>query len=551
MSVDLLQRLEGVRQVGPRQWVAKCSGHDDRNPSLSVSIGHDGRWLVYCFAGCELEAICAGAGIRVADLFVGRAPWSGGPQLAQMQRIACAVKRDEAAGVAPPATNGRSPAVTEPEPRPGALVRTASQVRSRALRWLWPGRLAIQYATVTTGMETIGKSVFWCWVMARLTCGELDGGPDEPVNVLIVAREDGVEDTWKPRLALAGADLDRCYFIRFEALDADWNLRDGIDALREAVGQTDPRLLLIDAVLEHMPEPKGGENINSPTFVRRAIAPFVGLLREVDAAGVISMHPPKGVSAGSEFRDLVQSSQAWTAVSRLGLLVTWHPDDVELADEEQRRRVVLRGMGNFGRNPGALEFRIVGRTYRYDDGETQEREVVDQVAPSNVTRRDLAKAAGDSKVAHAAALMRAALADGEWHPSKSIYALLEAVELSAAGTVAAAKTLAGVEVHKTGFEGGWGWRLKPGSVAKVEPSAPARAGSESPEPSEVPSPDPSRRNRDSVEGSRFVTDSSSVDRKGPEGSDGSLHAHARTKTGFSPEALARAARSARAEGRRR
>ena len=524
-------------------------GPDDRNPSLSVSIGHDGRWLVHCFAGCELEAICAGAGIRVADLFVGRAPWSGGPQLTQMQRIACAVKRGEASGAAPPATNGRSPAVTEPGPRPSALVRPASQVRSRALRWLWPGRLAIQYATVTTGMEAIGKSVFWCWVIARLTLGELDGGPDAPVNVLIVAREDGVEDTWKPRLALAGADLDRCYFIRFEALDADWNLRDGIDGLREAVGEAaDPGLLLIDAVLEHMPEPKGGENINSPTFVRRAIAPFVSLLREVDAAGVISMHPPKGVSAGSEFRDLVQSSQAWTAVSRLGLLVTWHPEDLELADEEQRRRVVLRGMGNIGRNPGALEFRIVGRAYRYDDGETQEREVVDQVAPSNVTRRDLAKTAGDSKVAHAAALMRAALADGEWHPSKSIYALLEAVELSAAGTVAAAKKLAGVEVHKTGFEGGWGWRLKPGSVAKAEPSAPARAESESPEPSDVPSPDPSRRNGGSVEGSGFATDSSSADSKGPEGSDGNLIAHARETN---MQALAKAGRRVRVERRAR
>lgn len=35
-----------------------CPAHDDRNPSLDVAEGDDGRPLVLCRAGCSYEAIC-------------------------------------------------------------------------------------------------------------------------------------------------------------------------------------------------------------------------------------------------------------------------------------------------------------------------------------------------------------------------------------------------------------------------------------------------------------------------------------------------------------
>ena len=45
-------------------WVARCPAHDDRCASLSIGTGHDGRVLLKCFAGCEIEAIVAAAGIK-------------------------------------------------------------------------------------------------------------------------------------------------------------------------------------------------------------------------------------------------------------------------------------------------------------------------------------------------------------------------------------------------------------------------------------------------------------------------------------------------------
>ncbi len=66
---DALERA-GCGPRGPdHKLVARCPGHDDRNPSLSVGIGADGRALIHCFAGCETEAVLAALELRWADLF--------------------------------------------------------------------------------------------------------------------------------------------------------------------------------------------------------------------------------------------------------------------------------------------------------------------------------------------------------------------------------------------------------------------------------------------------------------------------------------------------
>ena len=68
-AVDLvLSRLEGVKQVNGG-WMARCASHDDRLASLSIGVGQDGRVLLKCFAGCEVEQIVAAIGLDVRDLF--------------------------------------------------------------------------------------------------------------------------------------------------------------------------------------------------------------------------------------------------------------------------------------------------------------------------------------------------------------------------------------------------------------------------------------------------------------------------------------------------
>ena len=63
----VLSKLPDSKRCGKR-WQALCPAHDDRNPSLAVAEGSDGRVLLKCHAGCTVEAICAALGLRVADL---------------------------------------------------------------------------------------------------------------------------------------------------------------------------------------------------------------------------------------------------------------------------------------------------------------------------------------------------------------------------------------------------------------------------------------------------------------------------------------------------
>lgn len=73
MSIDnILSLLDGVRDNGGGNYMARCPAHDDRTPSLSVKLCDDGRILVHCFAGCDLEAICDAIGVTLADLMPDR-----------------------------------------------------------------------------------------------------------------------------------------------------------------------------------------------------------------------------------------------------------------------------------------------------------------------------------------------------------------------------------------------------------------------------------------------------------------------------------------------
>jgi hypothetical protein len=65
----VLQRLDQPTGHGT-QWQARCPAHDDRQPSLSISVGEDERVLLHCHAGCTLEAVCTALGLQLADLFV-------------------------------------------------------------------------------------------------------------------------------------------------------------------------------------------------------------------------------------------------------------------------------------------------------------------------------------------------------------------------------------------------------------------------------------------------------------------------------------------------
>lgn len=65
---ELLNKLKNVKGNTGR-WTALCQAHPDKNLSLTVKTGNDGRILINCHAGCRTEHILIKIGFRMTDLF--------------------------------------------------------------------------------------------------------------------------------------------------------------------------------------------------------------------------------------------------------------------------------------------------------------------------------------------------------------------------------------------------------------------------------------------------------------------------------------------------
>jgi hypothetical protein len=73
-ATRVLDRLEAVKQTGPGRWLARCSAHRDKSPSLTICETDQGMILIHCFAGCEPGDVLAAIGLTMSDLFPERSP---------------------------------------------------------------------------------------------------------------------------------------------------------------------------------------------------------------------------------------------------------------------------------------------------------------------------------------------------------------------------------------------------------------------------------------------------------------------------------------------
>ena len=65
----ILDKLDKVRSTGKNKWIACCSSHKDKTPSLSITELDNGQVLIHCYAGCSPESIVASLGVSLADLY--------------------------------------------------------------------------------------------------------------------------------------------------------------------------------------------------------------------------------------------------------------------------------------------------------------------------------------------------------------------------------------------------------------------------------------------------------------------------------------------------
>jgi hypothetical protein len=145
--------------------------------------------------------------------------WGPDECRAELERLAAA-----ATEWAPPAVtdsqSSRRQSAFEPAShrRYEVVTMRASKVRLQPVEFLDGGVIPLGKLITLAGLGGAGKGMFWANLVADLTQGRqtfgLDYVPRAAIDVLLVGVEDGDEDTVVPRLAAAGADLERVHFLK-------------------------------------------------------------------------------------------------------------------------------------------------------------------------------------------------------------------------------------------------------------------------------------------------------------------------------------------------
>ena len=111
-------------------------------------------------------------------------------------------------------TNGAAPEALLPD---GAVLVQLSTVEPEAVEWAWPGRIPRGKLTLIIGEPGDGKSQVSTDITARTTRGAPwpdDSGHATEGAVIILAAEDGIADTIRPRLNRQDGNCARVYVLR-------------------------------------------------------------------------------------------------------------------------------------------------------------------------------------------------------------------------------------------------------------------------------------------------------------------------------------------------
>jgi AAA domain len=169
-------------------------------------------------------------------------------------------------------------------------------------RWLAKGRLVKSAINLLIGDEGIGKSLLWVWITAATTTGkplpEFGIPAREPAHVVVVVTEDDWTTTVRPRLELAGANLDRISVICTEddgsgapVFPRDLYLIIGADPA--------PALVVVDAWLDTVPSRL---SVRDPQHARQALHPWKELATVTDAAVLLLCHTNRVSSTNARDR---------------------------------------------------------------------------------------------------------------------------------------------------------------------------------------------------------------------------------------------------------
>jgi hypothetical protein len=227
-----------------------------------------------------------------------------------------------------------------------------SQLQPRDESWLWPNRIALGKLAIFDGDPGRGKSLVTLDLCARVTTGRAmpDGtGRAEPANVIIIQDEDDADGTVLARLRALGADLDRVFVFSRDFLEekGPFSLPSGIETLEKILIRVQPRLVVIDPIVEYLDRDVSANNEQS---LRRALTPLRKLIAKHGCACILVRHLNKGGGPRALYRG--NGSICFNAACRSSWLLGCDPDD-------PTRLIMAQNKINLSAPQESLAYRIV------------------------------------------------------------------------------------------------------------------------------------------------------------------------------------------------
>jgi putative DNA primase/helicase len=248
------------------------------------------------------------------------------------------------------------------------FYRSMSEVESRAIDWLWPGRFAKGKVSMIVGNPGLGKSQVCAsivsvvsnggtWPVDRLPCGH--------GSVLILSAEDDPEDTIRPRLEAAGANLDKVFILDAIRVDRqDGPGKRGFDLTMDIAKMgallhvlNDAALVIIDPITAYLGDADSHKNAE----VRALLAPLSEMAAAQRVAVIAVSHLTK--SSGMDALLRVQGSIGFAAAAR----AVW---GVAKDKDNPARRLFMPLKNNLGTDTNGFAYSVEGVRLPESDIET-------------------------------------------------------------------------------------------------------------------------------------------------------------------------------------
>lgn len=298
-------------------------------------------------------------------------------------------------------------------------------------------------------------------IAARVSAGmpwpdDPSGPPAERGDAIVLTAEDDLHDTVVPRLAAAGADLNRVVALTAvrtpsgdgSVHEAHFNLAADLPALEEAIAKVGRcQLVVIDPITAYVPSGVRWDS-HKTSDVRTLLAPLAALASRTGVAIVLVSHLRKA-EGPAMYR--TTGSLAFTAAAR----AVWAVGRDRL---DRQRRLFLPVKCNLTEEPTALAFTLAATVPGAAPVVAWEPDPVQVSADEVLAPPPADRGRPDEERQAAAEWLREALADGP-RPAKELYEeALHGHGLSRR-TVERARRELGVVSYREKHRGPWFWRL--------------------------------------------------------------------------------------------